>query len=434
MKWPMVKLKSATSKVGSGATPRGGEEVYQESGVPLIRSMNVHFDGFRRKGLVFISDNAATELDNVTVQADDVLFNITGASIGRVTTAPAEMSGARVNQHVCILRTTEVLLPRFLAFFMATPSQQALVTSNQVGGTRQAVTKALLLNWSIPLPPRSEQRRIVELLEQADGLRGQRAEADQLADRILPALFCRFFGEPTANPKHWPTSPLHKLADFVSGGTPSKEIAEFWGGTIPWVSPKDMKMAELHDAIDHVSDKALSDTNLKLIPSNTVLIVVRGMILAHTVPVCLARVPVTINQDMKALSVKGDATAEFLQWALLTQHRVLLRLVTTAAHGTRKLDTAALGALEIPIPPADRNDLIEKWTAIVREQQAAARKRADCGEAVERIWRVMLHRAFTGELTAQWREAHLKELLAEMEQQARLLRAGSEHESGGTHG
>jgi type I restriction enzyme S subunit len=130
---------------------------------------------------------------------------------------------------------------------------------------------------------------------------------------------------------------------------------------------------------------------------------------------------------MKALSAKGDATAEFLQWALLTQHHVLLRLVTTAAHGTKKLDTDALGALEIPIPPSGRKDLIQKWTSIVREQQAAARERTNCGEAVERIWHVMLHRAFIGELTAKWRESHLKELLAEIEIQSRLLRTASEN-------
>ena len=171
MIWPTVKLRRVTSKVGSGATPRGGEEVYQSTGIPLIRSMNVHFEGFRRKGLVFIDNEEAAQLDHVTVQPDDVLFNITGASIGRVTTAPADMAGARVNQHVCILRTTDVLLPRFLAYYMGTPAQQAVLNSNQIGGTRQAVTKAMLLDWTVLLPAPKEQRRIVELLEQADGIK-----------------------------------------------------------------------------------------------------------------------------------------------------------------------------------------------------------------------------------------------------------------------
>jgi type I restriction enzyme S subunit len=273
------------------------------------------------------------------------------------------------------------------------------------------------------LPAPSEQNRIVETLEQADSLRQKRSEADVLSYRILPALFNYYFGEPTANPNNWPTHQLLELADFVSGATPSKENSAFWEGKIPWVSPKDMKQVELHDAIDHVSDLAMAETNLKLLPRDTVLIVVRGMILAHTVPVCLARVPLTINQDMKGLRPKGGVSAEFLQWALLAQHSELLRLVSTAAHGTRKLDIDALESLRIPVPPLPRRDLIKKWTDIVREQQAASTKRTQCRESIEQIWRTMLNRAFTGELTAQWREAHMKELNAEMEQQARLLRS-----------
>src|ERR1700683_1422731 len=112
--WTTVKLKSVTTKVGSGATPRGGDVVYKQSGIPLIRSMNIHFDGFLADGLVFLDDKEASLLSNVEVHGDDVLFNITGASIGRVTIAPAEMEGARVNQHVCIIRPTEKLSPRFL--------------------------------------------------------------------------------------------------------------------------------------------------------------------------------------------------------------------------------------------------------------------------------------------------------------------------------
>ena len=92
--WPPVPLKSLATKIGSGATPAGGRESYFADGIPLIRSMNVHFAGFEPKGLVFLSDEQATQLANVTVQASDVLLNITGASIGRVTTVPPELAGA----------------------------------------------------------------------------------------------------------------------------------------------------------------------------------------------------------------------------------------------------------------------------------------------------------------------------------------------------
>src|SRR4051812_2319345 len=102
--WEREKLRNLTKKIGSGATPRGGEKAYAKAGIPLIRSMNVHFDGLRTNGLAFINETQASALDGVTVHSNDVLLNITGASIGRVTVATDAFEGARVNQHVCIIR------------------------------------------------------------------------------------------------------------------------------------------------------------------------------------------------------------------------------------------------------------------------------------------------------------------------------------------
>jgi type I restriction enzyme S subunit len=164
-RWPIAKLRDLTRKIGSGATPRGGDEVYKTSGVPLIRSMNVHFAGFKEEGLVYLDHQEAKKLDHVKVEANDVLLNITGASIGRVTTTPESMAGARVNQHVCIIRPNPELYPRFLAQFLASPDQQRKVMNVQVGVTRQALTKAMVLDWEIPLPPLDEQRQLVAEIE-----------------------------------------------------------------------------------------------------------------------------------------------------------------------------------------------------------------------------------------------------------------------------
>ncbi len=163
--WPTRKLGEITSKVGSGSTPRGGEAVYKAAGIPLIRSMNVHFAAFRADGLAYLDQKEAAKLDHVVVQAHDVLLNITGASIGRVTTAPASLSGARVNQHVCIIRPAPGLSAQFLANFLASPDQQARVFNVQVGATRQALTKSMILDWSVPIPPIAEQHAIVAEIE-----------------------------------------------------------------------------------------------------------------------------------------------------------------------------------------------------------------------------------------------------------------------------
>ena len=105
--WEVVRLGDGVTHVGSGVTPRGGKSAYVESGIMFLRSQNIHFDGLELGDVVFIP----TEIDNAMrrsrVQQDDVLLNITGASIGRCAVAPSDLGPVNVNQHVCIIRTTE---------------------------------------------------------------------------------------------------------------------------------------------------------------------------------------------------------------------------------------------------------------------------------------------------------------------------------------
>jgi type I restriction enzyme S subunit len=217
-----MKLSALAKKVGSGATPRGGNAAYKTHGVPLIRSMNVHFDGVRDEGLAFIDEAQARALDGVTVHGGDVLLNITGASIGRVAVAPGRLAGARVNQHVCIIRATEALDAHFLKLFLNAPSQQRLIMEEEAGATRQALTKEKILNFDIPLPPLNEQRRIVAKLDSLqersrrarESLDAVPALLDKLRQSILAAAFrgdlTRDFRE-----KHKDLEPASKLLQRI---------------------------------------------------------------------------------------------------------------------------------------------------------------------------------------------------------------------------
>jgi type I restriction enzyme S subunit len=214
--WETRPLKSLATKIGSGATPAGGRESYFSEGIPLIRSMNVHFRGFDRTGLVFLSDEQANELSNVIVHANDVLLNITGASIGRVTIAPDEMAGARVNQHVTIIRPTSELSPRFLSMFLASPSVQRMIDEIQVGATRQALTKSMIEQFAIPLPPLAEQKRIVakvdELMALCDRLEAQQQEREEQASQLARASLARFAVAPTPANLHFLFHPSYAIS------------------------------------------------------------------------------------------------------------------------------------------------------------------------------------------------------------------------------
>jgi len=163
--WVVAPIAELATKVGSGTTPKGGQSAYQTTGTPLIRSMNVVFFGFKEEGLAYINDDQAQLLSNAEVRQGDVLLNITGASIGRVTTAPDWSDGARVNQHVCIIRPSGCLLQSYLSAYLSSPAIQSLILDENYGVTRQALTKQQVLELEIPVPPLNEQQRIAAKLD-----------------------------------------------------------------------------------------------------------------------------------------------------------------------------------------------------------------------------------------------------------------------------
>jgi type I restriction enzyme S subunit len=162
-------LSDITSKIGSGATPRGGEESYKSEGISLIRSLNVYDDGFRDRKLAFIDDVQAKALANVEVKTGDVLLNITGASIARTCIAPQEYLPARVNQHVSIIRPKpEIISSEYLHFLLRSQKMKSslLGVGNSGGSTRQALTKVDLENTIIEFPPEVEnQKKVVDELK-----------------------------------------------------------------------------------------------------------------------------------------------------------------------------------------------------------------------------------------------------------------------------
>ena len=170
-KWELSLLKDICSKLGSGATPRGGKSAYKASGIPLIRSMNVHNGAFISKELAHIDDEQAEKLKGVTLEKGDVLLNITGASVARSCVLPDELAGGRVNQHVAIVRAdSNRILPCVLnATFINASFQRFLLNgSRMAGATREAITKEDLKNMSVPIPPLSLQQEFADFVAQVD--------------------------------------------------------------------------------------------------------------------------------------------------------------------------------------------------------------------------------------------------------------------------
>lgn len=172
--WEKAVCKDVTSKIGSGATPKGGNSSYKEEGISLIRSMNVHNNKFIKKDLAFIDDEQAQKLNNVIVQEEDILLNITGASVARCCIVPNEFVPARVNQHVAIIRSKkERVLPTFLVYQFTNESYQRLLwdIATSGGATREAVTKQQIENLELIVPPLELQNQFAAFVNQVDKLK-----------------------------------------------------------------------------------------------------------------------------------------------------------------------------------------------------------------------------------------------------------------------
>ncbi|MDE0365403.1 MAG: restriction endonuclease subunit S [Gammaproteobacteria bacterium] len=155
----------------------------------------------------------------------------------------------------------------------------------------------------------------------------------------------------------WREATLGAVTKFLSGGTPSKDQPEYWNGSIPWVSAKDMKHLYLRDTEDHVTDEGLANGTRK-VPTGTVLLLARGMRLLNELPVCVTQQPMTFNQDIKALQPRSALDPSFLPYLVLGNKNRMLGLVDLAGHGTGRLNTDELKALNIQLPPVPQQRAI----------------------------------------------------------------------------
>lgn len=221
--WKTVKLSSLCTKTGSGATPRGGNAVYLEKGeYSLIRSQNVLDFTFSYNGLVFIDEKQARQLNNVTVEKDDILLNITGDSVARVCQIPFQLLPARVNQHVAIIRPKlDVLSSTFLKYFLLNPQfKDFMLGLSSVGGTRNALTKSMIEDLKITLPPLAIQQKIAEILSNLDDKIELNRQMNATLEAMAQTLFKEWFVKPITEgvlPDGWREEVFENIMDAERG-------------------------------------------------------------------------------------------------------------------------------------------------------------------------------------------------------------------------
>ncbi len=213
--WKEYRLGEVTLKIGSGATPRGGSNVYKNKGISLIRSQNVWDLQFITAGLVFIDDEQASKLKNVIVEDKDVLLNITGDSVARACIVPINILPARVNQHVAIIRAnTQITLPNYILYNLIAQKEE-LLSYSEIGATRRALTKGMIEQLELNLPPLPEQHAIASVLSSLDDKIDLLQRQNTTLEKMAETLFRQWFVEEADD--EWEEVKLSRIVDIFNG-------------------------------------------------------------------------------------------------------------------------------------------------------------------------------------------------------------------------
>ena len=368
--------------------------------------MDVYANDYLTSALIdFMRATASpSEIERFALHAGDVVItkdSETPDDIGVPAVMVEDIDGLVCGYHLALIRPKASVHPTFLAKQLASAQTIRYFAAHATGSTRFGLTIGTIEKLDVPNPPIAEQSKIAEVLstvdraiEQTEALiaKQQRIKIGLMQDLLTRGIdehgdlrseqTHKFKDSPLGRiPVEWDPMPLGSCGQWFSGGTPSKAIRRFWGGGVPWVCPKDMKQFELHQSIDTISGDAVA-AGARLMPTGTVFIVIRGMILAHTFPVGVSTTEVAFNQDVKAIVPKQGLMGRYLAYWLSSHSHQFLKLATTATHGTKRFDMDELQAALVGVPlPNEQKHIVrifdEQQSVIERLQGLTAKLQAE---------------------------------------------------------
>lgn len=423
MTWRVVKIGSLCAPVDMGDPRRRPEKSFR-----YIDISGIDRELKRIATTTEILGADAPSRARQIVRVYDVLVSTVRPNLNAVAMVPPELDGEVASTGFCILRAIEcVLEPRFLFYFTRTEQFITTLLQHVRGANYPAVTDRNVLDVGIPWPARSEQRRIVEILDQADRLRQLRRAADEKAQRIIPALFYKMFGDPLRNPRGWPTArlgdpdmaeinprpPANNLADDSEVSfLPMADVDEVWGRI---VGHQTRTYAQAKTGFTPFQEDDVLFAKITPCMQNGKSAIARRLRNGRGYG----------STEFHVLRAGPRTTAEWL-FALVRlpvfREQAARSFMGTA--GQQRVPADFLKAYTVPVPPmALQTAFARAVRGVLSHADIADERRSQA----ERIFRIFLHRAFTGELTPKWREAHREQLEAELrEQLAALERARTE--------
>lgn len=389
------KLADICSKIGSGATPRGGKEAYCEKGISLVRSQNVLDFSFSHDGLAFINNEQAAKLSNVEVFDGDILLNITGDSVARACIMDSAFLPARVNQHVAIVRGRKShVLNRYLLYFLQWQKGYLLQLAS-AGATRNALTKGMLEQLEIDLPSLDEQKRIVAMLGALDDkieLNNKINEnLEQQATAIFKSWFIDYLPYGGIVPNEWRTVTLDDITSLVSRGINPQ-----------YSDNTDQIVINQKCIRNHMLDLSLARThtprtiNEKWLQFGDLLINSTGTgTLGRVAQVWFKPQNLTVDSHITIVRPSRENLIFYIGlWGIL--HESMIESLHTGSTGQTELPREMVRAIELLLPD---NETLNRFNAIIAPMAATIVSNQEENKKLAQIRDTLLPKLMSGKLT-----------------------------------
>jgi type I restriction enzyme S subunit len=397
--WTVKPLGALCAKPEYGLTETASSE---RIGPRFVRITDIQ-GGEVAWGTVPFCRCSDAELDRYRLQRGDLLIARIGGTTGKTFLVRDCLEEAVFASYLIRVRPSGIH-DRYLYYFCQSETYWNHINAGKDERLKGGVNSSVLTQLPVAVPPPSEQLAIADVLEKIESAARIAAGTAKQFGNLRAAITAKLFreglrGEPLKQteigeiPESWELKTIGAVADPVSGGTPSKQRNDWWSGTVPWASPKDMKKLRLTDTEDHITVEA-ADAESRVVPAKTVFIVIRGMILAKDVPVAITEVPMAFNQDMRALIPTGAIHPDFLLYALCSRKAALAQEIGTSAHGTRRMGSASIEQLLVPVPK-DRDEQKEIAEVLNNLDKREAIAKAT-SVSMKGLFAAALHQLITG--------------------------------------
>ncbi len=363
--WETKKLGEIADKVNSGKTPLGGEAVYTKEGILFIRSQNVNNDRLELDNSVFIPESVNNQMKNSIVKPNDILLNITGASLGRSCVVPNDFKIGNVNQHVCIIRLSQQYNPRFIQPIFSSNKGQIIFNNLQTGSGREGLNFESIKGIKLFTPILAEQQKIASFLSLIDErIQTQNKIIEQL-ETLIKGLSEKLFSQKIRFREfkdRWTLKSLREICEKTkSGGTPKSTIKEYYDGNIPFLSISDMTIQGkyLFSTERNISELGLKSSASWIVPINSIIY----SMYASVGFVSINKIELATSQAVLNLIPKNEINPEYLYYYLVYFQKYVDKYITTGTQGNLNAETVK--SFEIYLPTSKEQNTIVQFLSSI---------------------------------------------------------------------